>query len=246
LQQTAAQRIRVRPGCQRLRLELTATCRPARRRRDPGSCATGQIALTWAASTASGPHADGQTLCFATISSTTLAIASKPLTHPVQNLAVTAPYPAYRFAEGKFTREEVFDCCVLREISVSDANRFFGPLTLSGGGGGSVGGAGSLEVSFLVGGGAGSGFTPPHIPAPAEQAPFCSAPSGDNSFVSVGASGGATRVVTGCSFANKVGTVKAILLRSIPSGVTCRFCCVCGPLRAGWGQMAASAAPMAR
>jgi|GEM_PF-1838142 len=35
LQQPAAQGIRARPGCQRLRLELTATCRPARRRRDP-------------------------------------------------------------------------------------------------------------------------------------------------------------------------------------------------------------------
>lgn len=188
----------------------------------PGSCANGQIALTYAASTAGGPHADGQTLCFTTISPTTLAFASKTLTNPVQNLAVTAPYSAYRFADGAFTYEVVFNSGVLHEINVSDATRFFGQLSLSGGGG-SGGAAGSLEVSFLVSGVAGTTFNLPNIPAPADQAAFCSALAGDSTFVSIGAAGGGTLVVTGCSFANNVGTVNATLLGSIPYVVTYRY-----------------------
>jgi hypothetical protein len=190
----------------------------------PGSCANGQIALTYAASTAGGPHADGQTLCFTTISPTTLAFASKTLTNPVQNLAVSAPYSAYRFADGAFTYEVVFNSGVLHEINVSDATRFFGQLSLSGGGGGGSGGAaGSLEVSFLVSGVAGTTFNLPNIPAPADQAAFCSALAGDSTFVSIGAAGGGTLVVTGCSFANNVGTVNATLLGSIPYVVTYRY-----------------------
>jgi hypothetical protein len=188
----------------------------------PGSCANGQIALSYAASTAGGPHANGQTLCFTTISPTTLAFASKNLTNPTQNLAVSAPFSAYRFADGAFIYEVVFNSGVLREINVSDANRFFGQLTLSGGGG-SGGGAGSLEVSFLVSGVAGTSFNLPNIPAPADQASFCSALAGDSTFASIGAAGGGTLVVTGCSFANNVGTVNATLLGSIPYVVTYRY-----------------------
>ena len=191
----------------------------------PGSCANGQIALSYAASTAGGPHADGQTLCFTTISPTTLAFASKTLTNPVQNTVVSAPFSAYRFADGAFIYEVVFNSGVLHEINVSDASRFFGQLTLSGGGGGggSGGSAGSLEVSFLVSGVAGTSFNLPNIPPPADQASFCSALAGDSTFASIGAAGGGTLVVTGCSFANNVGTVNATLLGSIPYVVTYRY-----------------------
>lgn len=189
------------------------------------SCANGQIALTYAASTAGGPHADGQTLCFTTISPTTLAFGSKNLTNPVRNVAVQAPFSAYQFADGAFSYEVVFNSGVLHEINVSDANRFFGQLTLSNGGGtgGTGGAAGSLEVSFLVNGVAGTTFNLPNIPAPADQASFCSALAADSTFASIGATGGGTLVVTGCSFANNVGTVNATLLGSIPYVVTYRY-----------------------
>lgn len=188
-----------------------------------GSCSNGQIALAYTASTAGGPHTDGQTLCFTTISPTTLAFGSKTLTNPVQNVTVQLPFTAYQFADGAFTYEVVFNSGVLHEINVSDANRFYGQLALTNAGGSGGGGGGGLEVTVLVNGVAGSSFNLTNIPAPPDQASFCSALAGDSTFASIGTAGGGTLVVTGCTYANNVGTVNATLLGSIPYVVTYRY-----------------------
>jgi hypothetical protein len=186
-----------------------------------GSCTAGQTSLTYAASTSGGPHTDGQVICFTTISSTSLVFPGKSLTNPVQNNAVTAPFSAYQFADGAFTYEVVFNNGALHEINVSDSSRFYGQLTASAGGSG--GGSGGLEISVLVNGVAGATFNIPSIPAPQDQASFCSALASDSTFASIGTAGGGTLVVTSCSYANNIGTVNATLLGTIPYVVTYRY-----------------------
>lgn len=188
-----------------------------------GSCSAGETALTYASSASGAPYSDGDTVCFTVISSTNLAFTGKSLTNPVQNMAVGAPFSAYRFVDGAFTYEVVFNGSALHEINLSDTARFLGQLAAASGGGGSGGGASGLEISVLVGGVAGPSFTIPNIPAPPDQASFCSALATDSTFSSIGAGAGGTLVVTSCSFANNVGTVNASLMGSIPYVVTYRY-----------------------
>lgn len=187
-----------------------------------GSCTAGQTSLTYAGGSNGGPHTDGQVLCFTTISSTALVFPGKSLSNPVQNTAVTAPFSAYQFADGAFIYEVILNNGALHEINVSDASRFYGQWTATPGGG-SGGGSGGLEVSVLVNGVAGATFNLSNIPAPPDQASFCSALASDSTFASIGTSGGGTLVVTGCGFANNIGTVNATLLGTIPYVVTYRY-----------------------
>ncbi len=187
-----------------------------------GSCTAGATALTYAASASGGPHGDGDTVCFTTLSSTTLAFSGKTLTNPVQNTVVTAPYSAYRFDDGAFTYEVIFNGSALHEINVSGSSSFYGQLTAASTSA-SAGSTGGLDVDVQVSGIAGPTLSIPNIPAPPDQATFCSALATDSTFASIGAAGGGTLVVTSCSFANNVGTVQATLLGSIPYVVTYRY-----------------------
>ena len=62
----------------------------------PASC-TGTT-LTFAG-TAAGLYTNGQAVCFTTITQSSLVFASKSLSSPVQNTAVSAPYSAWKFAD---------------------------------------------------------------------------------------------------------------------------------------------------
>ena len=182
-----------------------------------GSCAAGETALVYASTTAGGPHTNGQTVCFGTISTTSLAFAGKTLGTPVQNTAVTAPFSAYQFVDGAFTYEVVFNGSNLHEINVSDSTRFYGQLTAAAAGGN------MLDIDVSVSGTPTTSFAIPGIPAPADQASFCSALASDSTFAAIGTAAGGTLVVSSCSFANNVGTVNATLLGTIPYVVTYRY-----------------------
>jgi len=184
-----------------------------------GNCAAGQEALTYAMAASGGPHTDGQQLCF-TLSTTTLAFSGKTLGNPTQNLAVSAPFSAYQFADGATIYEVVFNNAALHEINVSDASSFLGQFAASAS---APAPTGMLEITVTVAGAAGPSFAIPNIPAPPDSASFCSALASDGTFAAIGTAGGGTLVVTNCSFANNVGTVQATLLGTIPYVVTYRY-----------------------
>lgn len=85
------------------------------------ACSAPAETLTYAANpgVATGnPHADGDQVCFEA-STTTLKFNGKTLTGPTQNTAFTAPYSAYKFADGSVFYEVVFNASALYEINVS-------------------------------------------------------------------------------------------------------------------------------
>ena len=90
----------------------------------PADCGNG-AALTFSAGTGA-PYSDGQVVCFTTISKTTLAFEGKSLTNPTQNTAVMAPYSAWKFADGSYVYEVIFNDGVLHEINLSNGSAFLG------------------------------------------------------------------------------------------------------------------------
>jgi hypothetical protein len=104
----------------------------------PVTCNSGTL-LTFSG-TASGLYNDGQVICFTTISTTTLAFPGKTLTAPTQNTAVTAPYSAWKFVDGNYTYEVIFNNGAVHEINLSNGSGFLGQFAAatSGGGGGTL------------------------------------------------------------------------------------------------------------
>lgn len=89
----------------------------------PASC-TGTT-LTFAG-TAAGLYTDGQEVCFTTITQSSLAFASKSLSSPVQNTAVSAPYSAWKFTDGSYVYEVIFNGSALHEINLNNGPTFLG------------------------------------------------------------------------------------------------------------------------
>lgn len=85
----------------------------------PGACSN--LALTFNGTT-NALYSDGQSVCFTTISETTLAFSGKTLTNPTQNTAVPAPFSAWKFVDGNYTYEVVFNNSSLHEINLSTTN----------------------------------------------------------------------------------------------------------------------------
>jgi len=64
-------------------------------------------------------YSNNQSVCFTTISTSTLAVGSKTLTNPTQNMAVSAPYSAWKFVDGNYSYEVIFNGGALHEINFS-------------------------------------------------------------------------------------------------------------------------------
>lgn len=84
------------------------------------ACTAPAETLTYAANPGAtgNPHANGDKVCFEA-STTTLKFSGKTLTGPTQNTAVSAPYSAYKFADGSVFYEVVFNAGALYEINVN-------------------------------------------------------------------------------------------------------------------------------
>lgn len=64
-------------------------------------------------------YSNNQSVCFTTISTSTLAVGGKTLTNPTQNMAMTAPYSAWKFVDGNYSYEVIFNGSSLHEINLS-------------------------------------------------------------------------------------------------------------------------------
>lgn len=95
------------------------------------ACA-GEKLLTFAAgSGVTDPFKNADKVCFTTVSSTTLAFNGKTLSSPTQNTAVTAPFSAWKFMDGVYTYEVIFNSDKLHEINVSKGESFVGQFDAS-------------------------------------------------------------------------------------------------------------------
>lgn len=63
-------------------------------------------------------YSNNQSVCFTTISTSTLAVGGKTLTNPTQ-MAMTAPYSAWKFVDGNYSYEVIFNGSALHEINLS-------------------------------------------------------------------------------------------------------------------------------
>lgn len=172
-----------------------------------GSCTTG-VAMTFSRGQAAGPFADGQKVCVQA-STTRLSIDSLTLGNPTQNTVVSAPYSAYVFVDAGLNYEVVFNDGALHEINVAKPNAAsaadfhgqFAPTAASGGV--------TLSVEVAISGVASPSFTVPNQTPPASQAEFCADPASNPVLTGLQAQNGITLTVTGCSFADNVGTFQA-------------------------------------
>lgn len=89
----------------------------------PASCT--ELTYSANASATGNPFTQGQKVCF-DASSTSLGYNGKTLTNPVKNDLVTAPFSAYKFVDGTYALEVVFNAGALYEINVSDDKVFYG------------------------------------------------------------------------------------------------------------------------
>jgi hypothetical protein len=180
-----------------------------------GNCTTG-VAATFgkAGGQAAGPYTEGQQACI-TASVTTLTIDNLTLSNPTQNTAlIGGEYTGYVFAGtgvgAGFNYELVLKNGALFEVNVAKPNAisaadFHGQFTPSAGSGGGV--TMTLEVS--INGVVASSIPVPNQTAPAGQAEFCADIANDPNLTGVQVQGGVTLTITGCSFANNIGTVNA-------------------------------------
>jgi len=171
------------------------------------SCSSG-VQMTFTSGPATGPFTDGQKVCVEA-TTTSLKIDSKTFANPTQNTAVSPPYSAYKFLDAGFDYEVVLNNGALYEINVSKVNAvsiadFHGQFTPSAGSGGVTM---TLEVS--INGVVASSIPVPNQTAPAGQAEFCADIANDPNLTGVQVQGGVTLTITGCSFANNIGTVNA-------------------------------------
>jgi hypothetical protein len=107
-----------KPGAAATPTPSPAANNPAK---NPANCTE----LTYSTSNTSGPHANGDKVCFA-VDAATMEFMGKKLQSPIQNTAVSAPFSAYAFADGANTYEVVFNVDALYEINVSASNQFHG------------------------------------------------------------------------------------------------------------------------
>jgi hypothetical protein len=120
-----------------------------------GSCNAPGVNLTYTAhnSATGGPVASGATLCFTTVSTTTLAFGTTTLTSP-QNTGGTAPYSFWTFTDpGTSLRYEViFNGSALHEINLtgpaSSGSQFMGQFAAASGGSGSSSGGTATGVTI--------------------------------------------------------------------------------------------------
>ncbi|MGL6113355.1 MAG: hypothetical protein ACRC2B_24970 [Rubrivivax sp.] len=172
-----------------------------------GSCATG-VEMTFARGQAAGPFADAQKVCVEA-SSTSLKIGSLTLGNPTPNTIVTAPFSAYTFVDAGLYYEVVFNNGALYEINVGKVNAisaadFHGQLTPTAASGGAT-----LTVEVAISGVTSASFTVPNQTPPASQAEFCADPASNPNLLGLQAQNGISLTITGCSFANNVGTIQA-------------------------------------
>ncbi len=97
----------------------TPTAAPTSAGGGGGACSSGTQLTFNAGAGVTAPYKNGDKVCFTTISTTTLAFDGKTLTGPTQNTAVSAPYSAWKFVDGAYTYEVVFNSGALHEINVS-------------------------------------------------------------------------------------------------------------------------------
>lgn len=165
-----------------------------------GSCSTG-TALVYHLSTAGGPYSDGQSVC-AEASASSLTIDGKTLGNPTPNPTIQAPFAVYTFADGSFSYEVVLKDGALHEINFIGAN-FLGQFAPAAGTGM------TLTVEININGVAASTVTVPDQTPPGSQDEFCAGASSDPTLNGLQIQNGITLTITGCSFANNVGTVQA-------------------------------------
>lgn len=173
-----------------------------------GDSCTAGVEVIFAAGQAAGPFTDGQKVCVEA-SATSLKIGSLTLGNPTPNTVVTAPYSAYTFVDAGLNYEVVFNGGALYEINVAKVNAisindFHGQFTPTAGSGGVT-----LTVEVAISGIASASFTVPNQTPPANQDEFCADLSSNPNLLGLQAETGVTLTVTGCSFANNVGTIQA-------------------------------------
>ena len=182
------------------------------------TCASTETALTFAAGQGSRPYTNGQTVCF-TASSTALAFSGKTLGSPTQNTAVSAPFSAYKFVDGEYTYEVVFNADALHEINLLSGTVFAGQFAAASTTPPATG-TSNLTVSVTVNGLASGTIAVGNVPKPANEAEFCGAIQYDATFTSIGASGGGTLTINSCSFSGNVGNISATLTIVTPVSMT--------------------------
>ena len=95
------------------------------------TCSGGQRSTFSAGSSVTDPFKNGDQVCFTTLSTSTLAFNGKTLTSPTQNSEVTAPYSAWKFVDGAYTYEVIFNGSAPYEINVSKNSSFVGQFAFA-------------------------------------------------------------------------------------------------------------------
>lgn len=193
------------------------------------TCASTETALTFTAGTGASPYTNGQTLCV-TASATSLAFSGMTLTSPVQNTAVSAPYSAYKFVDGAYTYEVIFNASALYEINLLSGTTFAGQFALASTNTPATpttpttpttpSTSSNLTVGVLINGIASTSISVSNVPVPSNQSEFCGSIQNDSTFTQIGASGGGTLTLNSCSFTNKAGTISATLTITSPISMT--------------------------
>lgn len=170
-----------------------------------GTCMSGETALIYSGN--DGLYTKGQTLCFSA-SPTNLAFSGKTLKDPVLNGVVAAPFAAYTFTDTGAIYEVILKSGALYEINVVDsANTYGGQFSLPAA---PSTGTANLQVQ-VTSVGLSRSIPVSDASVPSSQNEFCNGIPTDKTFLEIGESGGGKLTMTNCSFANKVGTVKADL-----------------------------------
>lgn len=165
-----------------------------------GSCSSG-TALVYHLSTAGGPYSDGQSVC-AEASASSLTIDGKTLSNPTANATIQPPFSAYTFVDGSFSYEVVLKDGALYEINFIGAN-FLGQFTPAAGSGV------TLNVEVAINGAAAASFAVPNQTPPTGQDEFCAGAASDPTLNNLQLQNGVTLTITGCRFANNIGTIEA-------------------------------------
>lgn len=170
-----------------------------------GTCTSSETALIYGGG--GGLYTEGQTLCF-TASPTSLAFSGKTLKDPVLNGSVTGSFAAYIFTDASATYEVILKSGALYEINVLDsASTYLGQFSLP-----AVPSTGTANLQVQVTS-VGLSLSIPVSDASvhSSQSEFCNWVVTDKTFLGIAEAGGGSLTMTSCSFANKVGTVKADL-----------------------------------
>lgn len=170
------------------------------------SCTSG-VEMVFARGQADGPYTDGQKVC-AEATTTSLKIGDKTFSNPTTNPVVVAPFAAYAFVDAGLSYEVVLNNGALYEINIAKTNAvsaadFHGQFMPTASGGQ------TLTVEVSISGTLATSFTVPNQTPPASEAEFCADPSSDPNLTGLQLQNGVTLTITGCSFANNIGTIAA-------------------------------------